>query len=358
MFGTAAQLHRLIHHISRASRLHFAAMSDHSAITLTRAEALFKIRAAELALFHIQPESWRGKLDSIQAVQSSHRLDLVYAWLTGADPTAPVSASSSDARPDYTLLLGNVMDLGCGQGDLTGALALLVAALPDQFQQNETTRTRIVGVDPARADYGSPYTLQQAQDKLSESLVFKDHLSFALGMTASEALQLQSFDTVVMAHSLWYFPSAQVLKETFQAIRDAGVKHLLLAEWALTASHPDALPHLLAALLQGQSPIDEGNIRTLVSPEQVKAMASQAGWKVERELTFLPAEKLQDGRWEIDMAREAANEAAKLDAKDDHAVQKMQQSVQATRYALEDACNRIGKKSRSMDVWTAVLVPA
>ncbi|KAJ9476116.1 hypothetical protein PHBOTO_006196 [Pseudozyma hubeiensis] len=329
-------------------------------MTPTRAEALFELKATELASHHIQPEASRGKQDSVQTIQSSHRLDVIYAWLTGADPTIPNSKVTDAASPDYNLLLGDVMDLGCGQGDLTGALAFLVAAHPEHFERTQARPTRIVGVDPAPADYGSPYTLQQAQDELAQKSILKDHLSFVLGETAPEVLQASptQFDTVVMAHSLWYFPSTHVLKETFEAIRKAGVKRLLLAEWAMTASHPDALPHLLAALLQGQSPVEQANVQLSICPEQIKQITSDAGWKVERELTFLPAEKLQDGRWEVDMAREAAEAAAKLDAKGDKTVQRLQRSVQATKFALEESHKRIGKRARSMDVWTAVLTPA
>ncbi|SJX66568.1 uncharacterized protein SRS1_16796 [Sporisorium reilianum f. sp. reilianum] len=319
-------------------------------MTLTRAEALFNMRAVDVAANHMQPASSRGQPNSVQTVQSSHRLDILYAWLTGADPTSAL-ADAHDAKPDYALLSGHVMDLGCGQGDQTGALAALVSAHRDHL------KSHILGVDPAPADYGAPYTLQQAQDELLRSAVGQ-HLSFALGKTGPQVLEDQTFDTVILAHSLWYFPSAHVLHDTFAAIKKAGVKHLLLAEWAMSASHPDALPHLLAALLQGQSPVEGGNVQTPISPEQLKSVATEAGWKVVRELTFLPSDRLQDGKWEVDMATDAADAAAKFDVESNRTAQKLQQSVQATRYALEEAAKRIGKRTRSMDVWTAVLVPA
>ena len=322
-------------------------------MTLTRAEQLFNLEAVDVAAYHMQPASARGKPGSVQAIQSSHRLDILYAWLTGSDPTA-VDLEPQNVRADYTLLSGNVMDLGCGQGDQTGALAALVAAHPQHF----SNPIKIIGVDPARADYGAPYTLQQAQDELSQNSTLSPHLSFVLGKTGPQVFETQSVHTVCLAHSLWYFPSAQVLQKTFGAAKAAGVKHLLLAEWAMSASHPDALPHLLAALLQGQSPVPEANVQTPISPKQIKDIAAKAGWKVERELTFLPAEALQDGQWEIHMAREAAALAAHFDPKNDKTAQQLQQSVQATKFALEEAANRIAKRARSMDVWTAVLTPA
>ncbi|CDU24379.1 uncharacterized protein SPSC_03750 [Sporisorium scitamineum] len=320
-------------------------------MSLTRAEQLFNLRAVNVGAHHIQPASARGQPNSIQTIQSSHRLDIIYAWLTGLDPTTAASISH-DVTADYTLLSGTIMDLGCGQGDQTGALAALIAnAHP------ELSTSKVVGVDPAPLDYGSPYTLQQAQAELAHSTL-RENLSFIRGKTAPQVLETQRFDTVILAHSLWYFPSGQELKRTFEAIRKAGVKHLLLAEWAMSASHPDALPHLLAALLQGQSPVEGGNIQTPISPQQVKHIATEAGWNFKRELTFLPSDRLQDGGWEVDMAKDAADAAAKFDAKGDRTAQKLQQSVQATRYALEQAVGRIGKRTRSMDVWTAVLTPA
>ncbi|EST06854.1 hypothetical protein PSEUBRA_003854 [Kalmanozyma brasiliensis GHG001] len=315
----------------------------------TNAEQLFQLKAVDVAARHVQPSSSRGNPLSVQSVQTAHRFDILYSWLTGADPSssAPVA---EDAK--YDLLAGSVMDLGCGQGDQTGALAAVHAANPDLYTKNGRPAS-IVGVDPAPPDYGAPYTLQQAQDVLSQAY---PNLSFVLGKTAQEVLATLTVDTVMLSHSMWYFPSAHVLKETFIAIREAGVKHLLLAEWALSISHPDALPHLLAVLLQGQSPVQGGNVQLVLSPMQIKALAREAGWKVDREVTFAPAEKLQDGGWEVDIARDAAQEAAKMDCEGYATKQKLQQSVETTKNAMEEAVVRIGRV-RCMDVWTALLSP-
>lgn len=315
----------------------------------TNAEHLFKLKAVDVASRHIQPSSSRGNTSSVQAVQTSHRLDILYSWLTGADPTSS-APTAGDVK--FDLLSGSVMDLGCGQGDQTGALAAVHAIHPNLYTKNGRAAS-IVGVDPAPPDYGAPYTLQQAQEVLSQAY---PSLSFVLGKTAQDVLATHAVDTVTLSHSMWYFPSANVLRDTFKAIKEAGVKHLLLAEWALSVSHPDALPHLLAVLLQAQSPVDGGNVQLVLSPMQIKTLASEAGWKVDRERTFAPAEKLQDGGWEVDMARDAAQEAAQLDCNGDTTKQKLQQSVESTRYAMEDAAGRINK-IRCMDVWTAVLSP-
>jgi len=321
----------------------------------TCAERFLNLRAVDVAAHHIQPDSARGKQDSVQAVQTSHRFDILYAWLTGKDPQAnSPDTALVNVKAEWELSSGRLMDLGCGQGDQTGALAAVLAA-----HQGNVSAT-VVGVDPAPPGYGAPYTIKQAQDYLSQQSALSNHLSFILGRTGPEVLETERFDTVLLSHSLWYFPSTTVLRDTFKAVRESGVKHLLLAEWAMTASHPNSVPHLLSALLQGQSPVQGSNIQTAISPEQLKKIASEAGWNVSREVTFCPAEKLQDGGWEIYGAREAAEQAAQLElGEGDQVTRRMVQSVQATRYALEEAVERIGKKQvRSMDVWTAVLTPA
>lgn len=333
----------------------------HSRIKMeaTRAERLFELRAVDVAAHHIQGESSIGKQDSVQTIQTSHRFDILYAWLVGTDPLVPASVTGSDdTNVDWELLAGRVMDLGCGQGDQTGAITAIIASQPQRFLI-DGQMPQVIGVDPASPDYGSPYTLNQAQNHLVSDPFFGGYLTFLLGWTGPQALELQAFNTVVLAHSLWYFPSPVHLKRAFKAIKDAGSKHLLLAEWALTASHPNSLPHLLSALLQGQSPVAGSNVQMPISPDQIKALALEAGWKVKRELTFCPAEKLQDGAWEYDMAKEAAQETAKLKVDhDDQVTRRMVQSVEATWYALQDAKRRCGKQTRSMDVWTAVLTPA
>ncbi len=329
-------------------------------MSITRAEQLFNLRAVEVAAYHIQPESAKGQQESVQAVQTSHRLDVMYAWLTGKDPdpngALPSGSSANELEVEWDLLKRLIMDLGCGQGDQTGALAAVLAAHQDK------QLGKVTGVDPAPEDYGSPYTIKQAQDHLMQQGELANHLSFILGKTGPDVLKGQYFDTVVMSHSLWYLSSAMDVIVTLKQIREAGVKRLLLAEWALTASHPDSLPHLLAVLIQGQSPLKGGNVQTPQSPEQIKACARRAGWKVKRELTFAPAEKLQDGGWEVYMAREAIKQVESLTGGDTgkpgSAKRRQIQSVLATKYALEEAAQRCGSKTRSMDVWTAVLTLA
>ncbi|ETS59815.1 hypothetical protein PaG_06343 [Moesziomyces aphidis] len=322
----------------------------------TLAEEYFDLTSVEVAANHLQPVGSVGRKDSVQAAQTSHRLDIMYAWLVGDDPWSNNGRVYSGGN--LSLIGGRVMDLGCGQGDLTGAMAAVLAKNPDLSKIKNSEPPSIVGVDPASPDYGSPYTLHQAQSHLAQNETLKAHLSFILGKTAHEVLKSQHFDTVTLAHSIWYFPSVKMIRDTFQAIREAGVKNLLLAEWAMSVSHTEAVPHLLAVLLQAQSPLQQGNVRTPISPTQIVALAAEAGWKVDNYVIFTPREELQDGGWELGMARDAvklSNDS--MPEALDQSGQRLLHSIQASSSALEEAVRRNGK-GRCMDVWTAVLSPA
>ena len=244
------------------------------------------------------------------------------------------------------------MDLGCGQGDQTGAIASLLSSQPERFPH-----AKIIGVDPAPGDYGCPYTLKEAQEHLAAQPELAAHLEFMLGKTAEEVLHKEQFVTVVLSHSMWYFPSREVLKETFRAIRSAGVKHLLLAEWACTSSEENALPHLWAVLLQSffKDNIEGGNICTLFWPGEIRSIAERAGWKLQKEVTFMPTEKLQDANWEADTALRAVEEAEK---KGNIGVEGFEEDIEEAKKEVREAVDRFGKGGlRCMNVWCAVLVP-
>jgi hypothetical protein len=84
---------------------------------------------------------------------------------------------------------------------------------------------------------------------------------------------------------------------------------LCVAEWDLTPRSIEQVPHLLAILLQGQAalftPDSTANVRTVLSREQLVALAARAGWTVEAPVV-LDAGAMHDGRWEIEMARHSA----------------------------------------------------
>lgn len=124
---------------------------------------------------------------TIQRRQTAHRLAIAEAW---------------QVKPGEKIL-----EIGCGQGDLSAVLA-------DQVGSSG----HVTGIDIASPDYGAPLTLGQAWNHLLAgplgdrlTVHFNTNLSDDLGPIAD-----QHFDRVVLAHSLWYFASANALALLFK----------------------------------------------------------------------------------------------------------------------------------------------
>ena len=217
-----------------------------------------------------------GDAAATQRVQTAHRLALIEAW------QLPAGA--------------RVLEVGCGQGDMSVALATTVG--PTGY---------VLGVDIAPPTYGGPETLGQAWERiLATELAPRMAVRFDCDLVRDAALvgQQGPFDYVVLAHCLWYFADAEQLTALLATARTLG-RHLLLAEWSPLVTLPTQLPHWQAATLQaiceafrpaGQS--GEGNIRTLLYPADIQRVAAAAGWQVAR-TGHVHSPDLQDGQWEV-----------------------------------------------------------
>lgn len=79
-------------------------------------------------------------------------------------------------------------------------------------------------------------------------------------------------------------------------------KRLFIAEYALRASVPSGVPHLLAALtratLAAVESKPDSNIRTALAPSSIIELAEAAGWHLQHDNIFVPDAELQDGGWE------------------------------------------------------------
>jgi hypothetical protein len=146
---------------------------------------------------------------------------------------------------------------------------------------------------------GSPVTLFQAQSCISQGPLGKciafhriDPISYLHNYTGPR------YDAIIMCHCLWYFETADI----FSHILTAAVPHtrrLCLAEWSLVASKPNAQPHVLAALLHASVEASrkvpsDGNIRTLVSPRQIKSAVAASGMQEIEEMMLQTNEGLED----------------------------------------------------------------
>lgn len=210
-----------------------------------------------------------------QLVQTRYRLSLVDQW--------PISAGS------------RVLEVGCGQGDMTVVLADAVGPTG-----------HVTAVDSADADYGSPTNLGEAAGFLRAGPL-GGQLDIQLGvdlLDPATEYPPDSFDYAVLAHCAWYFASVEQLRATLARIRP-WASRLLLAEWSLTPHAMEQVPHLLAVLIQGQleaaGTASGGNVRTPVSVATMRRIVTAAGWRI-TELAPTRTRHLQDADWEIALA--------------------------------------------------------
>ncbi|TEA13235.1 Methyltransferase ustM [Colletotrichum sidae] len=273
----------------------------------------------------------------IQLTQTLHRLALLEHW---------------DIAPG-----SKILELGCGQGDCTTVLASAVG-------ENGT----VVAVDPASLDYGAPYTLGQAQSHISQgplgvriTWVQQQPQDYLSSLSCPDSTNgSNKFDAAVLAHCLWYFSSPGLIQSTFVSLRKHS-KRLLLAEWSLTATHPSAQPHVLAALAQAalECRKNEGsvsNVRTVLSPKRLTELALAAGWQLENETRVQCGEGLLDGQWEVSACVGPGFEREVEQYTSD-------ERERAVVLALRDACEASldgvpgGRKGvGAMDVWVASFV--
>lgn len=266
--------------------------------------------------------------------QATHRIHLVNHW---GGPTL--------IRPG-----ARVLEIGCGQGGSTAVLAEAVGP-----------RGAVDAVDPGAPDYGAPYTLAQAQAHISASAVggrVAWHRAGVLDFLGGEDGQAadRTWDVAVLAHCVWYFESSRVLEDILRALRGR-VGAVCVAEYALRATEPAAVPHVLAALARGALEAHRAesrqNIRTPLSPEAIRGIARKAGWEVESEGVVVPEQGLLDGRWEADMVVGQGFEGGIDGAVDDERVRTLVRSARAATIAAVDAVGGVGKV-QTMDVWVSV----
>ncbi|MCW3099788.1 MAG: Methyltransferase type 11 [Chthonomonadaceae bacterium] len=217
--------------------------------------------------------AWSAEYLDVQRVQTQFRMQLVEGW------QIPQGAK--------------VLEIGCGQGDMTAALAHAVGPTG-----------HVTAVDIASPEYGAPVTLGQAaahlkNAPLGERIDFRFEFDVLDPATAFPA---DSFDYVVLTHCSWYFESLNRLRQVFQHLRPwAG--RLCYSEWDIEPQSMDQVAHMLAVLIQGQVEAYKvgsiSNVRTPFSRTRLKQILQETGWNVTME-TDIDSRELQDAGWEID----------------------------------------------------------
>lgn len=118
-------------------------------------------------------------------------------------------------------------------------------------------------------------------------------------------------DTLVLLHSLWYFPDRAAVSAMAAAARARGVRHVCVAEWDITSRGTSAgtgdntctaAAHHAAVDVQRQWPLPGGNIRTVLTPTETVALVQAAGYRLVRQRT-LASPLVADAAWEVATAR-------------------------------------------------------
>ncbi|MCJ1396916.1 hypothetical protein MMC11_000107 [Xylographa trunciseda] len=251
-------------------------------------------------------------------------------------------------RDIWTIPAGSkVLEIGPGQGDCTLVLA---AAVGEQGH--------VDAVDPCDLDYGSPWTVGQAQAHIAAG-PFGPRISFIQADPLSHLASTSTvYDYVVLFHCLWYFDSPARIAALFAVLAPkTHAKNILVAEWALEAELPAQVPHVLATLaranLEARNPASEANIRSAASPAWLKGCFEGLGVGVKREETVLPPEGLLDGIWEVGavLKEEFVGDVRRCcgDERQELAVLGIRDALVAAVKGLEGGMKGV----RSMQVWVA-----
>lgn len=210
----------------------------------------------------------------IAKIQLEHRLKLINFW-----------GIASGSR---------VLEIGCGQGDTTIALAFTVGE--DGF---------VYGVDIAPDSYGSPETLGEARQRIKNSSI-GDRLEMKFNFDVLDdkvSFEKNQFDYVILSHCLWYFSSKDMLKSIIERIKDWGEK-ICIAEWNPDITLPEQLPHYKAATIQAicesYKHSSQSNIRTMFYPNDIRNILLSCGIDIIKEGDVY-SPNMQDCEWEVSM---------------------------------------------------------
>jgi SAM-dependent methyltransferase len=243
-------------------------------ITIEEAEDVARLMAAN------------AKASDVQIAQTHFRMQLVEGW------RIPQGAK--------------ILEIGCGQGDMTAALAHAVGS-----------DGHVTAVDSAAPEYGAPVSLGQSAEHLQSTPLGQRidfHFQYNL-LDPEESFAPNTFDYVVLAHSSWYFASLEQLRQLLLRIRP-WASRLCYSEWDMEPYTHDQIAHMLAVLIQGQVEAfkteSASNVRTPFSRTRLKQLLQETGWQVSTEST-IDSTYLQDAHWEIDSClRSSLTEAAAL----------------------------------------------
>lgn len=187
-----------------------------------------------------------------------------------------------------------ILEIGCGQGDTTEALAEAVGK--EGF---------VHGVDIAPGSYGAPETLEEAHRRLRQGPLGPRIRADFLTDVLDDSFQpiFDRYDCAALSHCTWYMRDLGMVQAILARLRTL-TDRLCLAEWDIHPHTIEQYPHHLAAQVQAFCQAyrsEDVNIVATHAPSALRRAAQDAGWTVESEST-LDSPDLQDGTWEADIA--------------------------------------------------------
>ena len=193
-----------------------------------------------------------------------------------------------------------ILEVGCGEGITTVGLAAAVG-----FEG------RVTAVDLDGSEEWEDPTLGELTQFVTNSWL-GERIEFLLGLdllTSAEEFDAR-FDAVVFNQCSWYMPNVQVLRDLFGRVRP-WAERLAFHEWNPVPSTFNQVPHFLSTLIQARLKAMDtvgilgaaGNIWSLITPDEARKAAVDAGWRIEAELELVSSEAMEDGKsWEPGMA--------------------------------------------------------
>lgn len=195
-----------------------------------------------------------------------------------------------------------------------------------------------------RPDYGSPFTLAQAQSHLSQGPL-GPHIDFVRSDSTSY-LENSTPEALVSIHSLWYFAPGE-FGRTVQLAAERRVPRIYLAEWDFSPAHQSthALAHHKAVEIQLAHPLQDGNIRSVLTATEVLSIMEHYGYKTVR-LSQLVSPKVKDAAWEVDISKAVLRQL--LSQTEGEQKQQLQRDLDD----LDRLCPK-GQEVPTLNVWVA-----
>lgn len=189
----------------------------------------------------------------------------------------------------------SVLEVGCGQGEMTFALAEAVGA-----------EGHVLAIDSAGPEYGAPTSLGEAHRQILAGPT-THRIEFRLNCSIHDLPSSQRFDAVIFCHSSWYFADDQELQRAFAKATELSHR-LLVAEWELMPRTKDQRAHEFAIRMQKQAKhlIEEtqSNVTSARQTIRLIGLLQDAGWHLETKVQ-LETSALADADWEIRAAKDA-----------------------------------------------------